>query len=462
MSYDVVALVAREPDTESVAKALRDIDPELWLHRHEETEVLQIRGDGDRLLASLEPGRLVESADEIPRLLGSDVSRWLPERCWWMEIRARPDARGREVAHRFADGLALRLGGAVWTSGKADFDLWEETAHPSVERMAQRAVVIAQDRDVVPFSSWLTDVVAAQKGERALQVLTPPETRLTHSLWTHLTGPLGRWVVRSGDDGYYDGVSGVPLDWHERYGFHPVGLPTDSEIQLATDFTDPEPTGAQLVLDLWLLHRDTAVPRLGHAVELLAEHLCGVAPAAWGPHEPMLARWSPERILEFTRDRAPGPSIVNFSGPLGLGHPFTGHTRVSWRQGGVGESISMAIGFERAEDAPLGALPEAVEHLAGEGLLEGMRARLFGGPADTTKEPRWHGPAMPVGLAIGPEHAAAIGEDQALGGPLGGTVIGRGDAKAVWYPVLRLAESPLSALEKVREQERYLAATTSH
>ena len=147
MSYDVVALVSGRPDEQAIVDALQDVDGELRLHWHKDTDLLQIRDENGRLLATLEPGQEVERTDDVLRLLGEDVVAGLPHSCWWVEIRARPDEQGREVAHRFADRLALRLGGAVWTSGAADFDLWEETEHPAVERTADRALLVVQDRD---------------------------------------------------------------------------------------------------------------------------------------------------------------------------------------------------------------------------------------------------------------------------------------------------------------------------
>ena len=119
MSYDVVALVSGRPDERAIVDALRNVDPELRLHWHGDTEVLQVRDESGRLLATLEPGREVERTDDVVRLLDENVVAGLPDSFWWMETRARPDEQGREVAHRFADRLALRLGGAVWTSGAA-------------------------------------------------------------------------------------------------------------------------------------------------------------------------------------------------------------------------------------------------------------------------------------------------------------------------------------------------------
>jgi hypothetical protein len=57
LSYDVVALVAGQPDERAVIDALRDVGQEMRLHQHGRTAVLQIRDDDRRLVATLEPGR---------------------------------------------------------------------------------------------------------------------------------------------------------------------------------------------------------------------------------------------------------------------------------------------------------------------------------------------------------------------------------------------------------------------
>ncbi|MEE2037679.1 DUF6177 family protein [Nocardiopsis sp. CT-R113] len=467
MSYDVVALVAGEPDEHDIVRALESVDQELRLHWHKDTSVLQIRDGDGRLVATLEPGQRVESPGEVVRLLGAEAVAGLPDRFWWVETRARPDAQGREVAHRFADGLVLRLGGAVWTSGGAEFGLWEESDHPAVERAAPKALLVAQDREVVPFSSWLSDAVATHAGQRTLQVLTPPTARLTYGVRTFLAGPLGRWVVRDEDGGHYDGFTGLPVHWDDEYGFladkEPSGLNwTEREPDAApvpgflVDFA--ETAGTQVVVDVSVLHRDPLTPHLGRAAEIIAEHLAGHAPSAWGPHEPTLREWDRERITGFAAERRPRASILYLSGPFGLGQPLSGQIGLTWHGSRIRERISIAAGFEDGDAAPFDALPQLVEALAAEGLLDGLRVRHLPGHSDTTCSPVWAGPAIPVGLAIGPERLRAVGSDRAQAGPIGGTLLGEGADQAVWYPVLSSAEAPLQGLELMGRQTDYLAA----
>ncbi len=465
----MVALVVGRPDERAVVEALQDVGPELRLHQHGETDVLQIRDEDGHLLATLEPGRRVEHPGDVVRLLGAEVVAGLPDTFWWVEARARPDARGREVAHRFADGLALRLGGAVWTSGEADFGLWEEPGHPAVERTAARALLVAQDRAVVPFSSWLSDAVATHAGEKTLQVLTPPTSRLTYAARTFATGPLGRWVVRGGDGDCYDGVTGLPVHWDGTYGFLPDREPAGPDWAAREPGVKPVPefladfaetAGTQLAVDVAVRHREGADPLPGRAAEVVAEHLAGAAPSAWGPYEPTLMAWDRERLAGFVHERGPEPSILYLSGPPGPEHPFSGQVRLGWRGGRVSERVSVVAGFEEEAAAPFDALPALVQALAEEGLLDGMRVRRLPGRSDVTYVPVWAGPAVPVGMAIGPERLRRIGAGPAQAGPIRGTLLGEGGARAVWYPVLADAAAPLRALELTRRQAAYLTAAS--
>ncbi|WP_435112311.1 DUF6177 family protein [Nocardiopsis synnemataformans] len=457
MSYDVVALLAAEPGMRAISRALRETGPGLLVRVLDSGNVLQLCDTGRRVLATLEPAQLVESRGEVARLLGDEAAVNLPETCWWTEIRARPDEAGREAAHRLADGLALRLGGTVWTSGRADFSLWEESAHPAVEAAAEKAVVVAQDRDVVPLSSWISDAVSVH-GARgtALQLLTPTTSRLTYALRTLLTQPLARWVVRAEDGSCFDGVSGLPLHWDPVHAYIPApqeeGAPEPAE-----GFLDDSPIGAHLVVDLSVRHRESFAPPLGRAVEVVTEHLAATPPAGWGPHEPALAPWDRERLVRLARHRAPEGSILQFSGPHGKGHPFTGGVRVGWDGERGTERISVAVGYEDGFALPIDALPDLVEALAGEGLLDVLHVRRARGRRDVTYEPRWHGLAVPVGMALGPDGVRRVGVEHALDGPLPGTLLGGDGAPAVWYPVPEDAPRHLGS-RAVAAQTRHLAA----
>ncbi|MDA2808644.1 DUF6177 family protein [Nocardiopsis suaedae] len=470
MSYDVVALVAGMPDERAIADALDDVDPGLWLHRHGDTAVLQIRDEDGRLLATLEPGQHVEHADAVVGLLGEEVVAGLPEPFWWVETRARPDVLGREVAHGFADRLALRLGGAVWTSGRADFGLWEEPEHPAVERTAEKALLVAQDREVVPFSSWMSDAVATHGRERMLQVLTPPTARLTYAMRTFVAGPLGRWVVQGPDGGYFDGITGLPVYWDDEYGFRSAEEPVGFAWAAKNPDAEPVPgflvdfaeeAGTQLVVEASVLHRDPFTVEPGRAAEIVAEHLAGTTPASWGPHEPTLMPWDRDRMGAFVRERAPKPSILYLSGPLDEGSRFSGQIHMARRGPRFLERVSVVFGYAGEDAVPFDALPGLVKALAAEGGLEALRVRRIPGRTDVTYVPVWAGPAVPVGLALGPERLRRIGPYRAQAGPIPGMLLGHGGDQAVWYPVMAEAQAPLRALDLLRRQTDYLAAASA-
>ena len=418
MSYDVVALVAENPDIRTLTKALEDAGPELGVRASSGGHLLRLH-DAQGMLLTLEPAQLVEAPTEVERLLGPDLLTGLPERFWWTELRARPDDTGRRAAHRVADRLALRPGGAVWTSGRGDFGLWEETEHPAVEYVARRAVVVAQDREVVPFSSWIADALAVQ-AERGggFQLLTPASARLTHALRGLMARPFARWVVRTRDGDHFDGVTGLPLRWDPEHGHVPI-RPKGSATPVE-DFLDEAPMGRQLVVDAAVRHPEPGfVP--GRLVESLTESLTNSRPLSWGPHEPALTPWDRNRLLRLIRHRSPRSTLVRFQG-----HGFSGDLRVTSERGTVREQVSLVLGYEDEAPLPYDALPTAVA-ASMEGL-EVMQVRRARGRVDRTYAPRWHGLSEPVGLAVGPE---PVGASEGSRGPIEGVPVGEG----TWFPV---------------------------
>ncbi|MEU3209435.1 DUF6177 family protein [Nocardiopsis alba] len=448
MSYDVVALHADNPDLRTLTRALEDAGRDLRVRALAGGHLLRLR-DASGALLTLEPAQLIEAPGEVERLLDPDLAAGLPERCWWTEIRARPDEAGREAAHRVADRLALSSGGAVWTSGPADFGVWEETEHPAVEYTAGKAVVVAQDRPVVPFSSWISDVLADPAvQEHGFQLLTPARSRLTYALRTLMALPLARWVVRTEEGDHFDGLTGLPLRPHPEHGHVPVY--SEGPVSPAEGFLDESPPGRQLVVDF-----TTRAPKEafdpGLSVERVTERLAGAAPMAWGPYEPALVPWNRERMARLARHRAPRPSLFRFRGTGAGGSRFSGDLRLTWEEGIVREQVSLVLGHPDAESVPHHALPAAVAAVA-EGL-EMMHVRLARGREDATYAPRWHGLAEPLGFAVGWERAEG---SHGRGGPLEGTRLGEGSG-AVWYPVPR--DVPRErATSLVASQIEYLTA----
>ncbi|MBC9717983.1 hypothetical protein H9Y04_36170 [Streptomyces sp. TRM66268-LWL] len=114
-------------------------------------------------------------------------------------------------------------------------------APAAADIITEKAIVVIQDRPVVAATTWLTDIIrTAVEVERELQIVTPPGTRLTLPTRTLLDRMPTRWVVRDVHCGYYDGLTGAVLHWHEGH-FTPL-LDNNGKPQLA-DAYRPQPDG---------------------------------------------------------------------------------------------------------------------------------------------------------------------------------------------------------------------------
>jgi len=474
LSYDTVALAAQEPGLEAVTRVLEQTVPDLWVRPRPDTALLELRDGDGALLATVEPGLAMASRQEIGRLLGQDTQDSAPDPCWWVETRARPDEAGRRVADGFAHVLVDRLGGTVWTSGPADGDFRPEPGfgpedeHPAADRVTERAVLVTQDRPVVPFSSWLADAAVHAGRDRVLQLRTPRSARLTLSAWTAVTNAHGMWVVQDGDGGHYDGMTGLPLSWDGRNGFvrhlpdppskrrrKPVGRVPEGPVPA---FLDEPPTGTHLEVRLSTVHPADEEPRIGGGAEILAECLSGPPPAAWDLHEPLTRPWDPARMLNSARHRAPERLLLHFAGPWEQGHPYVGRIGLTWAGDVLSEEVTMLVGLEPgAEGQSLARLAEAVEVLGERDLLDTLWARRFVGRPDTTHEPTWRGLGSALGIGIGPRRAESVGLRATESGPLPGTPFGPPEHRSVWYPALGDVDDPRRAMRALRAQWRHLA-----
>ncbi|MGW5876816.1 DUF6177 family protein [Nocardiopsis terrae] len=468
MSYDTVALVAQEPDLATVARVLEHIAPGLWLQPRTDSGLLELRDDRGSLLAAVEPGLALGSRQEIGRLLGPEQQDAAPAPCWWVETRARPDAAGRRIADDVARTLTARLGGTAWTSGQADTTFRAQTPHPAADQVTDHAVLVTQDRPVVPWSSWLADAMVRCGRERILQLRTPASSRLTLSAWTAVTASAGMWVVHDGDGGHFDGVTGLPLSWEEHRGFvrHMPGPPERRAAEATGGvphgpvpaFLQPPPPGTHLEVRLSTVHPAGEEPRLGRGVEILAEYLSGPPPAAWGPHEPATRAWDPALMLASARHHAPGRLLLHFAGPWELGRPYVGRIGLTWANGALSEEVTLLMGLEQGGEAALSALPEAVRALGEADVLDTLWARHRTGRSDTTHEPAWRAPGSALGFAVGPRRVRLVGLPATENGPLPGTPFGPPEHRSVWYPTLGDVDEPRRALKALRTQWEHLAA----
>ncbi|WP_240808623.1 DUF6177 family protein, partial [Actinomadura geliboluensis] len=180
----------------------------------------------------------------------------------------------------------------------------------TVDALTDQAMVVLQDRPVVPLSAWLNKALAdcAETG-RTLQLVTPLESRLTLPLRTAASGDGAQWIVRNGD-GYYEGLTGRPMRWGGGT-FVPVPEARDYAPGFTTRPTAP--IGAQLTLVYRIRH--AAEGDLAGTIERLLQLLTGKYPAGLGPAEPLEHPWRRDRLTEYVRGRSSVRLVVGGDGP---------------------------------------------------------------------------------------------------------------------------------------------------
>ncbi|MBV2362287.1 DUF6177 family protein [Streptomonospora nanhaiensis] len=466
MTHDVVALLENRPTMRGMTRALVHADPGARVRTVAEGAVVEMRDDSGRLLAAAQAGQRLSGLDEVRRLLGGgDAVVWrsgagtdpartpLPERPWWVEARGGElgadgtgtgndaDTDTADMARRFAAALVAQFGGYIWEAKprlrRDDPLLLGTTDHPAVSLSTERVAVAVQDRPVVPLSPWIIDAVAGQgREQRAFQLVTPPEARLTHELAALLQNPMARWVVRASDGTYYDGLFGAPLVWHQDAGF--VRDPERaSDRAVHPLFRRKDDTLVDhLVLDLKMLHPADSELRVGGEVELLAGALAGSAPALWGTSEPAPLVWDREKLTELVRKRAPRGSRVVFLGPHGGARPFSGSLRVERVAEGVKESVTLAVAYPAGTEPGLSAVRGLVEELGTGGSLQSLNVHRRRGRADLTRAASYSGALVPVGLALGAEGVHRVGGlDHATAAPVPPVRIGPRLTPTLWYAI---------------------------
>jgi len=294
--------------------------------------------------------------------------------------------------------------------------------HPAIDALTPEAMVVLQDRPVVPFTTWLAEGLRlCSETRRGLQVVTPPESRITMPLRLVLTGPNSRWVVRA-DGGYYDGLTGVPLRWDgEAFVVEPEAR------AYAPTYTTP-PTGsvgAQLTVTFRVRHRaETAV---GGATDQMCRSLTGEPPGGWGTSEPATGVWHVEDLGEMFSSRVSAAVWLTVVGGGAGGHPAVGTMLLSQVGDAAEEAVTLVVGYPDPQTAPVASLPTIIGALAVEYDLISCFAQLSPGLIDLTTGPRWVGPAAPIGLAV----------SGSAPGPPGvpGQRIGEMRSPTMWYPL---------------------------
>ncbi|MFJ9677923.1 DUF6177 family protein [Streptomyces sp. NPDC101194] len=418
MTQDVIALTPQMPDTKTLLAGLHAGGPDLLVNRAGGGSVVQLCTAAGQALVSVEAPRYLQVPGEVDRLLGSSVHEESP--VWWTEARATTAV---EEAGRLAGSVAGRLtavlGGTVWPreAGHTDLvgglaDATTTAAPMGVDILTDTAAVVIQGRPVVAATTWLTDVVRnTVRTGRELQILTPPGTRLTLPARTLLDGLPSRWVVRDPGCGYYDGLSGAVLHWHDgRFG--PV---VGDGPRIADAFRPrPGPEGErQLLLSVRTIHPADERLVLGGALEQAWRTLTGAPPAGWATAEPVNVPWSPRQLTDLARTRAQ-QSLPTWIVAVGApGHPVIATMRTVRTRAGVEEHITLAIGHGADQSIPVDALPELAESLATGHNLATMVTQLRTARADLTTPAHHEPPPVPLSFTLGPDAVADLGLDHA-------------------------------------------------
>ncbi|MGI5328355.1 DUF6177 family protein [Actinomadura nitritigenes] len=438
MTYELVVLTQREPDALDLVDAMVSADGTLWVGDTGDSTLVQLCDEWGRVLVSLGTVQRVEVEGEVERLLGDAVTAGLTVPYWQVEARVPDDApEGPAVAHRFAAALTSRLGGAVWPPSPPEPRGAGANAPPAVDLIREKSVVIMQEQEVVPMSSWIIDMMARCADEDLpLAVLTPPGSRITLPLRLALRGTQTRWVVQDADDGYYDGLSGLPLDWNGN-GFVLAERARTGGPSLAfLHGLEDADLGHHVVVDLRVVHDATDELVLGSAIEELALALAGAAPAGWGAAEPAVARWDRAALTALCRHRAPRPTWLVFTGGHGEPGPlFGGAVRVSRVDTGVKEEITLVVSLPEDAWSPdaLDALESLADHHAGTVELSTLTAHWTPGRRDLTYPAHLLGFPRPLALALGPVGVAEAGRERVLSAPAKGRLIGDPTEPGAWY-----------------------------
>ncbi|MFF4053762.1 DUF6177 family protein [Streptomyces chartreusis] len=282
------------------------------------------------------------------------------------------------------------------------------------------------------MTSRLSDALRTTTAtDHALQIVTPPTTRLTLPTRTALPN---RWVVQDPERGYYDDLSGAALHW-KNGTFTPVRN-EDGTTSVAEAFKAPAEGGErQPLLTLRTRHPADADLVLGGALEAVLRHLTGASPAGWSTAEPVNLPWSTRQLTDLARARAPRPSWL-----IAVGHPdqpALTTMRVLRTTAGVEEDITLALGYRESETPP----PQPIDALAAElnaehGLVT-MLTALRAARHDLTVPARLEPPPIPVPFTLGHDEARRIDPPRAEQPPLGltPTRLGAPAKPALHYPL---------------------------
>ncbi|MFD7169717.1 DUF6177 family protein [Streptomyces violascens] len=423
MTKDVIALTPTMPDPSTVLAGLYAGGPDLRVNTLADGAILQLCTTDGAPLVSVETPQLVHHPHEARRLLDDQMP--LPQGpFWWTEARATTAVPESErLAASFAGRLTTMLGGTVWPPHVAHTDVVPTTGltppttlgnlPPAVDIQTDHASVILQDRPVIALTTWLSDALsAAAASGRALQLVTPPPCRLTQPARAALAAHPNRWIIQHPDHGYYDGVSGIQLRWHN--GAFVPALDESGNGRIAEPFKSDEDAAAapgeqQLLLSLRTIQPATEGLLLGGALEAAWQHLTGTRPAGWGTAEPVNLPWSRRQLTDLARTRAQksvSTWLITIGGPE---HPGIATTRVLHTPAGIEEHIAIALGYAPGSTLPLAALPELAHLLTTRHNLATMLTTLRTARHDLTVPSHFEALPVPVSFTLGPDAVRQTG-----------------------------------------------------
>jgi hypothetical protein len=315
------------------------------------------------------------------------------------------------------------------------------TGHAPMDGAGGNALVVEQDRRVVPLSPWLADAaVTARAGGRLLQVVTTADSRLTYPLEVMLVQGGGQWVVRQ-DEQSRDGFTGSELRWTGDR-FTPA---RGAASTLDRTWLDVPPGSGSLEVQISTLHRATEGPELGVATESAMRALTGAAPAGWGVAEPVTQPWSRRELTAHCRGRAPAPTALVVVGGEGA-RTTVGVLRLERTDTGVLERIRLA-------GPPSGAVrQETIDDLAAEisGTARSMIVAVHPARSGGTLPAGPSRPALPYGILFGPRVVAGRGAAHAAAAPAASVrMLGGADSPAVWCRLDTVDAAPYEVLTAV-------------
>jgi Family of unknown function (DUF6177) len=277
--------------------------------------------------------------------------------------------------------------------------------HPAADRVTAEALVVEQNRSVVPLSTWVADAAAVAAGAgRLLQILTPADGVITYPLELLLRDGGGQWITRAGSR-FRDGFTAAPMAWSGTR-FVPVDGPVPEPA--------PDLGAGGLEVQVTCLHAATGELELGVTTAAVMAALTGTGPAGWGVAEPATQPWSGRELTAACRERAPVPTALAVVAGRGE-RRAAGRLHVSRVDHGVLEEARISGPGVRAVGAA------AVERLADVlgGIVRSMIVAMHPTRVGGLRPARPSPPAVPYGLLVGASVVAQRGADHARRAPAG-------------------------------------------